>query len=211
MARLTRKFLSALNIEEDTQTVIIDAHTETVDALKAELDAAQADAKKYKADAEKLPSVQKELDDLKAQDDKSPYKQMYENEKKAKDDLQKSFDDYKADMTAKELTAKKEKAFRAILKEAGIIDKRIDSVVKVSADAINRIEFGENDAVKDKDNLVSNVKTEWADFVVTQEQQGAHNSTPPAGGSGDGGKGTSLAAQMVAQHRSNLYGKAKGE
>lgn len=210
MARLTRKFLTAMGIDEDKQTAIIDAHTETVDALKDELDAAQADAKKYKADAEKLPSVQKELDDLKAQDDTSPFKQMYENEKKAKDDLQKSFDDYKADVTAKALIAKKEKAYREILKEAGIIDKRIDSVVKVSADTINKIEFGENDAVKDKDNLVSNAKTEWADFVLTQSHEGAHNSTPPAGSS-DGGKGTSLAAQMVAQHRSNLYGKAKGE
>lgn len=211
MSRLTRKFLTAMGIEEDKQTAIIDTHTETVDAIKDELDAAQADVKKYKADAEKLPNVQKELDDLKAQDDKSPFKQMYENEKKAKDDLQKQFDDYKADVTAKALTAKKEKAFRDILKEAGIIDKRIDSVVKVSADAIDKIEFGDNDTVKDKDNLVSNAKTEWADFVVQQSLEGAHNSTPPAGTGGEN-KGLSLAAKLTAQHRSNLYGnKAKGE
>ena len=55
---LTRKFLSALGIEADKVDEIINAHAETVNALKEERD-------NYKADAEKLPAVQKELDELK--------------------------------------------------------------------------------------------------------------------------------------------------
>ena len=51
---LTRKFLSALGIEEEKAEQIIAAHTETVDGLKAERD-------KYKEDAEKLPATQNEL------------------------------------------------------------------------------------------------------------------------------------------------------
>ena len=56
---LTRKFLSAMGIEDEKVDEIIGAHTETVNALKEQRDS-------YKADAEKLPAVQKELDDMKA-------------------------------------------------------------------------------------------------------------------------------------------------
>ena len=41
---LTRKFLSALGIEEDKVDEIIKAHTETVDALKEQRDELKADA-----------------------------------------------------------------------------------------------------------------------------------------------------------------------
>ena len=56
---LTRKFLSALGIEEAKIDEIISAHADTVNALKEQRDG-------YKADADKLPAVQKALDDLKA-------------------------------------------------------------------------------------------------------------------------------------------------
>ena len=56
---LTRKFLSALGIEEAKIDEIISAHADTVNALKEQRDG-------YKADADKLPTVQRELDDLKA-------------------------------------------------------------------------------------------------------------------------------------------------
>ena len=71
---LTRKFLSALGIEDDKVDEIINAHTETVNALKEQRDS-------YKEEAEKLPNVQKELDDLKATAEKSgedAYKVKYE-------------------------------------------------------------------------------------------------------------------------------------
>ena len=48
-----------MGIEADKIDEIISAHTDTVNALKEQRDT-------YKADAEKLPAVQKELDDLKA-------------------------------------------------------------------------------------------------------------------------------------------------
>ena len=71
---LTRKFLSALGIEDNKIDQIIDAHRDTVDALKEERD-------KYKADADKLPNVTKERDDYKAiadKADKDPYKVKYD-------------------------------------------------------------------------------------------------------------------------------------
>ena len=99
---LTRKFLKALGIEDEKVDEIISAHTETVDALKAERDG-------YKADAEKLPGVQSQLDDATAQlnDTKDGgFKAKYEAEHKA-------FEDYKADIVAKEAHAAKESAVKA--------------------------------------------------------------------------------------------------
>jgi len=165
---LTRKFLSAFGIEEDKVDEIIKAHTETVDALKEQRDA-------YKADAEKLPAVQKELDDLKAaaeKGDKDPYKVKYEA-------LKEDFDKFKSDQKEKETHAKKESAYKALLEEAGISEKRIASVLKVSD--VDAIEFAEDGKVKDADTLKASIKKEWEDFIVTKDTQGAPTATPPAG------------------------------
>ena len=56
---LTRKLLKGMALTDEQVDTIIEAHTETTDGLKNQLS-------QYKADAEKLPGVQKELDDLKA-------------------------------------------------------------------------------------------------------------------------------------------------
>ena len=162
---LTRKMLSAFGIEADKVDEIIEAHTETVNGLKAERD-------QYKAEAEKLPSIQKELEALKAKaDGEDPYKEKYEA-------LEKEFNDYKAGIEERDAHSKKENAFRSILKEIGISDKRIDSVIKVSD--INGIEFDEQGNIKEADKLKESLSTEWADFISTTKEEGAKVANPPA-------------------------------
>ena len=163
----TRKFLSALGIEADKIDEIIDAHVEVVNSLKSERDS-------YKADAEALPGVQKELDDLKASagDGKEDaWKVKY-------DALKEYFDTYKADVEKKATNASKTEAYTALLKEVGISDKRIASVVKVAD--IDSIELDKDGKIKDADTLKQSLATEWADFIVTTQQQGAQTSNPPA-------------------------------
>jgi len=165
---LTRKFLSALGIEDDKVDEIISAHTDTVNALKEQRDT-------YKADAEKLPAVQKELDDLKAaaeKNGKDAYKVKY-------DALKEDFDKFKADLKEKEKHARKEDAYRALLEEVGISDKRIKSVLKVSN--VDSVEFDDEGKVKDADALKKSISEEWADFIVQKETTGAKTATPPAG------------------------------
>lgn len=162
---LTRKFLSALGIEEEKAEQIITAHTETVDGLKADRD-------KYKSDAEKLPAVEAENKALKEKAaGEDPYKEKFEK-------LQKEYGDYKKDVEAKATTAKKENAFKAMLKEIGIPEKRIDSVIKVSD--VNSIEFDDEGKVKEGEKLKDSLKTEWADFIPTTKTEGAKTATPPA-------------------------------
>lgn len=175
---LTRKFLSAMGIEDDKIDQIIEAHRNTVDGLKDEAD-------KNKADAEKLKSVQKELNEAKeamANGDKSPYKVKYEAKVEELEELQKEFDKYKADVDAKAITAKKTDAYRQLLKEAGVSEKRIDAVLRVSP--IDDVELDEEGKIKDAKKLTDNIKSEWADFIVEVSEQGAYVSTPPQNNGG---------------------------
>lgn len=92
-------------------------------------------------------------------------------------DLKKAFDDYKAAQTAKDARAAKENAYRELLKAAGVSEKRIPAVLRVSD--LDSMELGEDGKIKDADKLTETVKTEWADFITTTKETGANTATPP--------------------------------
>jgi hypothetical protein len=170
---LTRKFLTALGIDDEKIDEIITAHSETVNALKEQRDT-------YKEKAEKLPTVEKELNDLKEahkdDDGKNPFEVKYNA-------LKEEFNDYKKEITAKETKAAKTGAYKALLKEVGISEKRIDSVLKVTN--LDEVELDENGKIKDSDKLKDGIKTEWADFIVQTSTQGANTETPPDNNGGN--------------------------
>lgn len=198
---LTRKMLKAMGIEDEKIDQIIEAHTETVDALKEQRD-------KYKADAEKLPDVQKELDDMKdaaEKDGENPYKAQY-------DDLKKEFDDYKADVTAKETKARKTAAYRKLLQDSKISEKRLDSILKLSP--VDDIELDDKGEIKDAADVKKKIEEEWSDFIVNEETHGAGVQNPPAGGNpaGANGGGTkSRAAQIQQAYQASLYGSKEAK
>ena len=163
----SRKMLKAMNIEEDKIEQIIDAHSETVDALKAERDT-------YKEDAAKLAAVQKELDALKAKGDDG-YKAKYEAEKAAHDAL-------KADIAAKETKKAKTDAYRELLKGANIDEKRIATILRAEAPTIDKIELDADGKIKNAEQYTQSIKSDWADFIVTQSAKGTNTATPPANG-----------------------------
>ena len=163
----SRKMSKAMNIEEDKIEQIIDAHSETVDALKADRDA-------YKEDAAKLAAVQKELDELKAKGDDG-YKAKYEAEKAAHDAL-------KADIAAKETKKAKTDAYRELLKGANIDEKRIATILRAEAPTIDKIELDADGKIKNAEQYTESIKSDWADFIVTQSAKGTNTATPPANG-----------------------------
>lgn len=168
---ITRKLLKGMGLTEEQQDTIIEAHTDTVNGLKADVD-------RYKADAEKLPGVQKELDDLKGKGDDG-YKAKYDAEHKA-------FEDYKTSVAAEKTTAAKEKALETALKKIGIADKRIATVAKMAkADGLlDALELDENGAAKDAAKFETSLKDGYGEFVVTTSTQGANTANPPANGGG---------------------------
>ena len=163
----TRKMLKAMGIEDEKIDQIIDAHSETVDALKADRDA-------YKEDAAKLAAVQKELDELKAKGDDG-YKAKYEAEKAAHDAL-------KADIAAKETKKAKTDAYRELLKGANIDEKRIATILRAEAPTIDKIELDADGKIKNAEQYTESIKSDWADFIVTQSAKGTNTATPPANG-----------------------------
>lgn len=170
MASLSIKFLTALGIDEDKAEQICERHKEVLTEIKEERD-------KYKEEAEKLPDIQKQLDDYKkaeadakAKGENDPYKVKYEA-------LKEEFDNYKTEIANKETKTKKENAYRQLLKDAGVSEKRIDSVLKVSN--IDSLEFDDEGKVKDSDKLTESIKTEWSDFIQTSSVAGANTANPP--------------------------------
>ena len=163
----TRKMLKAMGIEDEKIDQIIDAHSETVDALKADRDT-------YKEDAAKLAAVQKELDELKAKGDDG-YKAKYEAEKAAHDAL-------KADIAAKETKKAKTDAYRELLKGANIDEKRIATILRAEAPTIDKIELDADGKIQNAEQYTESIKSDWADFVVTQSAKGTNTATPPANG-----------------------------
>ena len=166
---LTRKFLAAMGVEDDKIDEIIAAHTDTVNALKEERD-------KYKTDAEKLPTVKQELKELKdatakAGADNNAYKVKY-------DALKEEFDSYKQTESKKAERNAKTNAYTALLKKAGVSDKRIAAVIKVSD--IDKIELDDDGQIKGSEEMEKSIKEEWADFIVSKSERGAQTSTPPS-------------------------------
>ena len=163
---LTRRALKAMGIEDEKIDEIITMHADTVDGLKADL-------AKYKADAEALIHVQKELDKAKADleaGEKDSWKVKYEAVKE-------EFDSYKNEQAQQESRAAKEKAYRSLLQAAGISEKRLESVLRVSD--VDSVELDGEGSVKGADKLLEGIKNEWADFIVTTTTQGARTATPP--------------------------------
>lgn len=193
---LTRKMLKAMGIEEEKIEQIIEEHAETVNALKQQRD-------QYKVDAEKLPGVQKELDEYKEaaeKDGENPYKAKYE-------ETQQKFDDYKAEVTARETKAKKTAAYRKLLKDAKVSEKRLDSILKLSP--IDEIELDDKGEIKDAENVKKKIEEEWSDFIVTEETHGAESNNPPGGSGGRqgaSGGSKSRAAMIQQQYQNSLYG-----
>lgn len=168
---ITRKLLKGMGLTEEQQDTIIEAHTDTVNGLKADVD-------RYKADAEKLPGVQKELDDLKGKGDDG-YKDKYESEHKA-------FEEYKKTVDAEKTSAAKEKAVEAVLKKIGVSEKRLQSVAKLAkADGLlDALELDDDGAVKEADKLEKSLKDSYSDYIVTTSTQGANTANPPANSGG---------------------------
>ena len=175
---LTRKFLAAMGIEGDKIDQIIEAHTESTDALKADRD-------KYRQDTESLVDIQEKLKDaekrakdaekkveeaLKNAEENESYKEKYDAEHQA-------FEEYKQEIEAEKLNAKKTDAYKELLKKANVSDKRFDAIVKVTS--MDDIEFDENGEVKDSDKLIENIKENWSEFIVKNAEEGVQTPTPP--------------------------------
>ena len=185
---LTRSMLKGLGLTEEQVSAIIEAHTETIEGLKESLKTAQQDA-------EKLKDVQKELDDLKANNG-DDFKAKYEKEHA-------DFDEYKKSVAAEKAAAEKRALYKELLKGAGVDAKRIDTVLKVTDLSGVKVKDG---AIEGAETLTESIKKEWSDFIGRPLAQGADVHDHPGGDGGDGPN--KRAAQLAKQYYEQRYGKA---
>jgi SMC interacting uncharacterized protein involved in chromosome segregation len=161
--------LSAEQVDE-----IVDAHMETVNALKEERDGYKAKAKQYDDAAEQLEKANKELESLKEKNGDS-YKEKYEASVK-------EFEDFKKNLEAENAKKSKVAAYKELLKEIGISEKRIGAVAKLAD--LNSFELGEDGKIKGADKLKESLTEEWSDFIESEHVRGAKVETPPKGKGG---------------------------
>lgn len=151
-----------MGIEDKQVESIIEAHTETVNGLKAERD-------RYKEQAEKVPDLQKQLEEAQAASNGDEWEQKYTEEHQA-------FEDFKAQVATEKADAEKAQAYRGMLMAAGIDPKRIDAIMRVTD--LSGVEM-EDGKLKEAGKLEEAAKEEWADFVVKTVTKGSNPATPP--------------------------------
>lgn len=137
---------------EEIENRLVALHLGVVDPLKDDLT-------KYKADAEKLPSVQKQLDDLKAAGD-GGYKEKYEKEHSA-------FEAFKTDITEKESKAAKEKAVRAYFESKNITGANLDLAMRGCGEEMAALEL-DGEQIKDTKSLDALVDGTYKGLVSKQ-------------------------------------------
>lgn len=179
-ALLSEKGMPVENLDAAAEE-ICSRHTADLDSIKEQRDS-------YKADAEKLADVQKELESLKH----DPYEVKYSA-------IKEEFESYKKEQTAKETKAAKANAYRAMLKELGVSEKRLDAILRVTD--LDGIALEKDGALKDLDKLKESAKAEWADFIPTTSEKGAETVTPPT----NSGKGKTSMQDIYKRDEHGRY------
>ena len=178
---ITKKFLQSMEIPDNKIELIFDEYANAIAGITADRD-------KYKEQADKLASVEKEL--VKAQAKADELETVSEQLKKVRAE----YADYKAGVDADKVKAVKEKAYRQLLQETGISEKAIDKIIKVTD--LSGVEVDDKNNVKDKTEIIKNIKTDLSDFIITQTERGAEVANPPTNTGGSTFEKMSLAEKM---------------
>lgn len=161
-----REILSAAGVTADNVSAavdaIIDGHVTSINALREEIAT-------LKVDAERTPGLQKELEELKAKGDPD-WQKKYEEEHKA-------FEDFKVEASKVEADREKSALYRMILRDAGIEERRIDSIMKVTD--LSKIEVKDG-SISDADKVIADVRTEWEEFIPQTSTKTETPANPPA-------------------------------
>lgn len=189
---LSRKFLAALGIEEEKIDQIISAHSETVEALKEERDSYKDKAGKYDKAQSDLDAANKKIEDLSKED---AWKVKY-------DALKEDYDDFKKSVENEKTTNSKKNAYKALLKEIGISDKRIDAVARLAE--LDKIKLDKEGKIEGSDDLKKSLAEEWADFIVKDGKEGASVENPPAGSGSKKTKEEILAIKDTAERQAAM-------
>ena len=180
-----RSFLKSIGLTDDQITSVMEEHISIVDALKKERDT-------FKSDADKLPDLQRELQTLKGGEDfKAKYEQEHQN-----------FEQYKADIAKNEQLEKVKAAYRKLLVDEKINEKRLDGIIRLTD--FEKIKLDKDGNLADLKALKENIGKEWGEYRVTTKQEEHKPDTPPEKDNGDTNTGI---REMTAKWHAAKYGE----
>jgi len=165
---LTVKMLKGLGLTDEQREAVLEEHARTVDEIKVERD-------RLKKDAEKLITVQKELDDLKAAGDDGW-------EQKAKD-WEKKYTNLVIENKSKEARAAKEAAVKTYYESKGITGDNLTIAMMGSGEVLEKLEL-DGDKIKDAAALDALVGGAFAKLVSTTTTEGVRTQMPPKNNGG---------------------------
>ena len=187
MAKFTRAEIRRIigeSCTDEMETALIALHHSIVDEVKDRLDEAQ----QYKADAEKLPEALKELDALKEGDFESKYAKEHE-----------AFEAYKRQIADGEELNRKKAAYRQLLADEHINEKRLDAVIRLTD--FSGMKLDKDGKLQDTDKLKADIKSEWSEYIATDGTRGAEVGTPPTAGKAVRSKADILAIKDTAERQ----------
>ncbi|MDE7398961.1 MAG: hypothetical protein K2N06_05470 [Oscillospiraceae bacterium] len=122
-----------------------------------------------------------EIDSLKAEKQTAEDSATTAEKWKAKHDaLKEDFERYKGEVSAKETRGAKEKAYRALLKEIGVVEKSIDSIIKVTN--FDDIKLDKDGNISDRDTVKKSAQDAYGGFISTNLEKKETPETPPTNG-----------------------------
>lgn len=203
---LTRKMLKGMSLTEEQVDSIIENHTETVNGLKDEITKLTEEKESLENDKKELEKSNKALEKFKAEhgdEGENPFEAKY-------NELKEEYDSYKEGVEAEKKEQKDKATYKKILKEAGVLEATIDSVIKITD--LEKLKYDKDGNLTNKEELINEAKETWKAFIPTTTVQGATVTTPPSNdGAGNAAGGRSHAAQRAMQMKENLYGKAESK
>lgn len=180
---------------DEIATKLVGLHRGVVDPLMDDLEAAKQDAAKYKTEAEKVPGLQKDLDDAKKGED---WKGKYEKEHQ-------SFEDYKGQVARDAEAVKVEAAYKKLLTEEKVSEKAMALIIAAKKAEFSKMKLKEDGTLDGVDDLKKEINEKYADFRVSQRQRGERVDNPPAGA--PGGADNSI-REMTAKWHADRFGAA---
>lgn len=192
----SRSFLKSIGLNEEQVSAVMEEHTAVTTALKGQRDQFEGDANKYKADAEKLGAVQKELETLKARKD---YEADFNR-------VTKELADYKAQVAKDAETAKVKAAYKQLLADEKISEKRHDAIMKLTD--FSAMKLDADGKLENADKLKEAIGKDWGEFRVSTRQRGEDVAHPPKI---DNGQPMGDIRKMTAQWHAERYGSAPTE
>ena len=190
---LTRKFLTAMGIEAEKVEQIIESHAESLEGLKKQ-------AEELREQAAKVPELESKIAELEAAKPTEDWEAKYNAEHE-------TFEAYKAQVANERADAEKASLYRAILRETGIDEKRIDAIMKVTDLSGISVQDG---AIADAEAVRGKVAEEWAAFIPQTSTPPAQVATPQASQQADTGANPEIVKRLQERHE-RMYGKVETE